>query len=71
MHDHRVRGDAERGGESLVALGGRIAAFRLDVVVCDAVELAHLDSGLELLGDERKRLGDELARPRHAVDFRL
>ena len=71
VHDHRVRRDAERGREALVALGGRVAALRRDVLVGDAVELPHLDPGLEMLGDERERLGEERARTRHPLDLGL
>ena len=71
VHDHRVRRDAERGREALVALGRRVAAVRLDVLVGDAVQLAHLDARLEVLGDEREGLGDECAGTRHSLDLGL
>jgi hypothetical protein len=40
-----------------------------DEVLGDAVELARRDAGLQLLPEERDRLGDELAGSRHAFDF--
>src|SRR5439155_14662176 len=35
------------------------------------VELEHRDSGAELLGDHRQRVGDDVAGARHAVDLGL
>src|SRR5262249_4995806 len=57
------------GREALVALRGRVPAARLDVLVGDAVELAHLDSGLEMLRHDRERLGEQRTRARHALDL--
>ena len=63
VHDHRVRRDAERGREALVALRGRVAALRLDVLVGDAVELAHLDARARD-ARRRARASRRAARPR-------
>src|SRR5438067_2736610 len=51
VYDHRVRRDAERSRKTLVALGGWLPTPGSDVFIRDAVELAHSDPGLELLGD--------------------
>ena len=48
-----------------------MAALRLDVLVGDAIELAHLDAGLEMLGDQRERLREQRASARHALDLGL
>src|SRR5262249_1763801 len=69
VHDHRVRRDAERGREALVALRRRHAALRAEVLLGDAVELEHRHAGLERLGAELQRLVAELARARHALDL--
>jgi len=71
VHDHRVRRDAESGRKALVALRGGVAAFRLDVLVGDTVELAHLDAGLEVLRHHRERLREERPRAGHALDLGL
>ena len=49
VDDHRVRRDAERGRKALVALRGRDAAVRGDVLVGEPVELEHRHAGLEVL----------------------
>ena len=49
VDDHLVRRDARRGREALVALRGRDAAVRADVVLGDPVELGHRDARLEPL----------------------
>src|SRR5262249_51429738 len=71
VHDHRVRRDAERGGKALVALGGRLRAVGDEVLVGDAVELAHLDTRLEGLGHERERLPEQRACACHPLGLRL
>ena len=43
--------------------------MRADVLLCDPVELEHRDAGLEVLGAERERLGEECAGLRHAFDL--
>ena len=43
VHDHVVGRDAGRGREALVALRGRDAAVRADVLVGEPVELGHRD----------------------------
>jgi hypothetical protein len=48
-----------------------MAALRLDVLVGDAVELEHLDPGLQVLGHECKRLREEGARTCHPLDLGL
>ena len=40
-----------------------------DELLADPVELAGGHAGLDVLADERDRLGDELARARHSVDL--
>ena len=71
VHDHRVRGNAERCRVAPVALRGRDAAALPDVFLCKAVELEHRDSGAELLGDHLQRVGDDVAGARHALDLGL
>jgi len=71
VHDHRVRRDAERSREALVALRRRDPASRGDVLVGNPVELEHRDADLEMLGDQLQRLVDELACARHAFDLLL
>ena len=46
-----------------------MAAPRLEVLVGDAVELAHLDAGLEMLRHHRERLREERPRAGHALDL--
>src|SRR5439155_15388674 len=69
MHDHRVGRDAEGGRIPLVALRGRHAALRVDVLLGESVELEHRDARLEVLADERDRLRDEGARLGHLLDL--
>jgi hypothetical protein len=40
-----------------------------DELLADPVELGRRDAGLDVLADERDRLGDELACARHPVDL--
>src|SRR5207244_4511677 len=65
------RRDARRRGKAAVTLGGRHTAVLADELLRDAVELPRRDPGLELLADERDRLGNELACARHALDLLL
>ncbi len=69
VHDHRVRRQARGGRIALVALERRLAAARADVLLGDRVELAGGDPGLDLLLEQRKRLGDDRAGARHRVDL--
>src|SRR5581483_11961679 len=71
VHDHRVRGEAERRREALVALRGRDAAVGADVLLGDPVELEHRDARLEVLADKRERVRDERARAGHTLDLGL
>ena len=56
-------------GISLVALERRHAAVRADELVGDVVELGRGDAGLQLLLEERERLGHDLPGPRHRLDL--
>src|SRR5207244_1707601 len=64
-----VRRDAQRRGKAAIALRGRGAALRQDVLLRDLVELEHRDPRLEPLADERDRLGDERSGLRHLLDL--
>src|SRR5437588_10013358 len=70
VDDHRVRRDACGGREPTVALRRRDAAVVTDELLGDAVELARRDPRLNLLPDQRDRLGDELAGARHPFNLR-
>ena len=56
-------------GIALVALRGRDAALRRDVLVGDRVELEHRDARLEPLLHERERAGHDLAGASHQLDL--
>src|SRR5207248_7201491 len=71
VHDHVVRRQAERGREAAIALRGRDASTRADVVLADPVELGRRHARPDVLADVRDGVGHERARGGHLLDLVL
>src|SRR4051812_1651112 len=71
VNHHVVRRGADRGRVATVALEGRKAALRADVVLGDPVELLRGHAGPGALAQECEDLGDDRPCARHPLDLLL
>src|SRR5207344_2673176 len=69
VHDHGVRGGADRRRVAAVALEGRHPVLRADELVCNRVELLGGRARASPLAEEGKHVSDDDACAGHALDL--